>query len=705
MIATHDNAGGAGWRKLGALLLALAVIGLPINNISDYMLLLFLTIAIFCGEARADPRAWMIAVAIVAIAAFGQTLLSPPRIEEGQNVFLPNVALERELPGDVYRHMATDFDAQYPAMQHCDTKKSGCLKSDNFPDSMFAFSADGIWHRSNFSRAVSAVDFSDPVWLRPGFVNELRYNWPVDVELKRSFRDRRFWMGWHRWHLTMPWFEMIRLPAGYAGGELCWRGTIMWEGESGHFAAMDGDQCRSIQSGDVGKRVVGVGIKPETLAMSLTPPWSVRLASFGRGLLLLAAAAALVASLVRVRPRRMIIPVIIIALSVLVIAVDDASFLGGLRPFDAGDDGLWYDGVGRLILQKLLAGDLYGALEGGERVFYYGGPGLRYFRALEHIVFGESYLGYLSIILLLPFLVYRLFRRFLPEQWSLALVLIFVAIPIGVIFGTSFVQYEQWASRGFADPAAYIFFIAGIPLIVGGPAENGRLVRPFFGALLLALAIFMRPVVAPAAAVLLGGAGIAALYLRQWPRLVGLCVGFLPASSMALHNWVYGHVFVLFSSNAAQPDLLVMPPSAYAALAHQVVMLDWHGDELGKFFVQIAHWLSGPAESYATVPINVLGVAILIYVVVLGREFDPWLRLIGASALAQHGVALFYTAAIARYHFLTWFLTMLVVAVWFQRVGVEKLKQHYPSLSRRFLEHPWPRWLASGLGRLQRVGT
>jgi len=67
----------------------------------------------------------------------------------------------------------------------------------------------------------------------------------------------------------------------------------------------------------------------------------------------------------------------------------------------------------------------------------HGGPGLRYFRALEHIVFGESYLGYLSLILLFPFLVYGLFRRFLPTRWSLALILLFVATPIGTLFGTS----------------------------------------------------------------------------------------------------------------------------------------------------------------------------------------------------------------------------------------------------------------------------
>ena len=133
--------------------------------------------------------------------------------------------------------------------------------------------------------------------------------------------------------------------------------------------------------------------------------------------------------LVRFKARRTIVPFVLIGLSALAIAVDDASFLGGVRPFDGGDDGLFYEGYGRAILEKLLAGDIFGALEGGEKVFYYGGPGLRYFRALEHVVFGDSYLGYLSLIILLPFLALGLFRRFLPDGWALALVLVFVGVP------------------------------------------------------------------------------------------------------------------------------------------------------------------------------------------------------------------------------------------------------------------------------------
>jgi hypothetical protein len=172
---------------------------------------------------------------------------------------------------------------------------------------------------------------------------------------------------------------------------------------------------------------------------------------------------------------------------------------------------------------------------------------------------------------------------------------------------------------------------------------------------------------------------------------------------MALHNWVFGHVFVLFSSNAQDSNLLVTPPSAYVSAARQLLAFDFSG--AGRVLTQLANWLSGPAESYATIPLNAAGVGILIYVVARGRQFDPWLRLVGVSALAQHVVALFYNAATARYHFLTWFLTMLVVVVWFHQVGIGWLKERYPALWSRLAVHPLARMLASGLARLQKVSA
>ncbi|MDO8875224.1 MAG: hypothetical protein Q8M24_15660 [Pseudolabrys sp.] len=690
--------------KLAALALAVAIVGLPVNNAADYALLAVATIVIFSGAVRMQARAWLAAAAIAVVAIGGQILLAPPRIDEGHNVFLPggpHGALERGLPADVYRHLAQEFDKEYPPAKRCLVAAGGCWAGGGFPDRAFAFSADGIFHTSDMSRSVTELDFSDPVWLRLGFINDMLYNWSAASDVQRASRDRRFYMGVHRWHLTMPWFEMIRLPAAYAGGQLCWRGDVMWEGAGERFSLWRGDGCRAIEPADAGRRVVGVAIKPDSLAMRLEPPTPVRLKQLAQDLIVLAAVAGFILVLVRIRPRQLILPSVLVVLSVLVIAIDDASFLGGVRPFDGGDDGLFYDGVARQMLQQLLAGDVWGFLRGGEDVFYYGGPGLRYLRALEHIVFGESYLGYLTLVLLLPFFVLALGRRFLPGRWALALAIMFVAVPLGELFGTTFIHYSKWASRGYADPAAYIFFIAGlIPLL----DARGKFWPAFFGALLLALGIAMKPIVAPAAAVFLGGAGLYALYLRQWPRLAGLCLGFLPVFSMALHNWIFGKVLVLFSSNAAHPLVLVMPSSAYAAALRELATFDFSGGNLVRAIAQVPAWLSGPAESYWTVPLNAAGVVILVYVVLRGRRFDPWLRLVGAAALAQHAVALFYVAT-ARYHFLTWFLTMLVVMVFLVEIGFGWLRRRYPVVSERLLLHPLSRRIANGLSRLQKVSA
>ena len=41
---------GAAWRKLAALALAVAAVGLPVNHFASYVLLLIVTVVIFAGD-------------------------------------------------------------------------------------------------------------------------------------------------------------------------------------------------------------------------------------------------------------------------------------------------------------------------------------------------------------------------------------------------------------------------------------------------------------------------------------------------------------------------------------------------------------------------------------------------------------------------------------------------------------------------------
>lgn len=698
-------------RCLLLVALAVAVIGLPLNHLVGYALLAFVVVVAFVGDVSVQGRAWRFAGALALVAIAANAFLAPPRIDEGHNVFLvkEDSALLKGLPPDVYRIMAAEFDKAYPPERRCNPAEPGCWRSGPGPASAFAFSADGIFDKGEFSRRVDDIDFADPVWLRLGFTNESIYNWDGAVsDLKRLRRDGRFWMGLHRWHLLMPYFVMYRFPPAFAGSQLCWQGDVIWEERAERFTLLSNAAwaCRTIERSDIGLRIFGLGIRPGSLAMTLDPPVVLRGWQIAFGALKLIVLAAIAGALVRWRRRATVLPFLLIASCLFVIAVHDASFIGGLRPLDAGDDGLFYEGTARNIVQNLLSGHLVEALRGGESVFYYGGPGFRYLRAFERFVFGDTNLGYLALILALPFIYLALFRRFLSRTWALGLTLVFVLIPVGELFGTSFFHFSRWAARGFADPAAAVFALGGVVLLVSRTAgkSDTRFGIAVGAGLLMALAIFVRPNLAPFVGVMLAGAGVAALYTRNILRAAGLCVGFLPAAVMPLHNWYFGGVFVLFSSNATIPELLVMPPSAWGAALMETLRLDLDGPHILRALKQLGLWLSGPGEILAMIPVHAAAIVAVIYVAAAPNRFDPWLRLIAFAVLVQHAASLIFLVA-PRYHYLAWLLTFLVTAVWFEEIGIAWLRHKWPAWYRRVRRNRLNLALAIGLARLDRLGT
>jgi hypothetical protein len=387
--------------------------------------------------------------------------------------------------------------------------------------------------------------------------------------------------------------------------------------------------------------------------------------------------------LVRVAPRQLVWPAIVIGLSLLVVVIDDVNFIGGLRPLDAGDDGMTYEGYTRIMLRALVSGDITEVLRGDESVYYFT-PGFRYFSMLAHIAFGETYLGYLSLVLALPFLVYALFRRFLPERWATVITLGFVATPVGALFGSAFLYYVKWAARGFADPSGYILLLAGIVSLI--PRADEAKVPPVaagsFGALLIAAGTFVRPNIALAAGVMIVGAVVLALWQRRLARAGAILAGFATLIVSPLHNWVFGHSTVLFSDNVSQPQTLVMPPSQYFKAAADILHLHIASDHVIAALKKIAWWLSGPGNIYAAIPLNAAAVATLVRVGFFGRRFDPWLRVIALATLLEHGTGICY-ADWDRYHLVTWLLTALVATVWLREEGLPWLAARYPGLGAR----------------------
>src|SRR5262245_58785149 len=82
------------WLKLAALVLVVAALGLPINDLFRYALLVIATVLVVAGVVSVRVAPGLGALAAVVLCVLGQILFAAPRIEEGHNVFLIDDAVD-----------------------------------------------------------------------------------------------------------------------------------------------------------------------------------------------------------------------------------------------------------------------------------------------------------------------------------------------------------------------------------------------------------------------------------------------------------------------------------------------------------------------------------------------------------------------------------------------------------------------------------
>jgi hypothetical protein len=494
---------------------------------------------------------------------------------------------------------------------------------------------------------------------------------------------------------------MYRFPAEFAGSDLCWRGEVLWEGAGEQFEPLvnNATRCRTLRPEDIGRRIFGVSIGPHAdLAMTLNANGRIMLRRSVDAAATLIGVAGVLSLLVRWRPRRMVLPLLFAALAIIVIVFTDITFIGGYRPFDGGDDGLIFSGFARVMLAALTNGDPMGVLEGAEKVYGFT-AGMRYFRMIEFLVFGDSFLGYLLLMLALPLVVWRLCARFVGVEWGLAFALLFMA-PAGVLFGTTYTHYVIWAARGYADPLGAMAFLSGLLLLSGpaGQSFDDRVTRAFWGACLMAFAVVIRPNLALGAGVILGGVALAALWQRQAARLAALCAGFTPVLFPLWHNWHFGGVIVPFSDILTNANIYMVPPVTYWNALQEVGRLELTGANIARIVRHLGLWLSGPSEMAIMVPVHIAAIAILIRVA-CARSFEPMLRLTALAALALIPPAFVYLIAV-RYHLALWLLAAVVSTAWIKYEGLALADARWPGLRERIAATRAAALASRGLTRL-----
>jgi len=682
--------------KIILAVFVLVQLGLPILDLWKMLLLLGSWLALACCDLRLNRRRIYLSIAVVIFVIAIKNILPNASINEGHNIFLyteDGSALQRGLPPEIFKEWRQAFEKQYPPEQY-----PNALWRQTIPTTLYAHSSDALWRTARYSRQVDIISFKNLSEFRGGFANVKRYNFFGDdpISIARNLQ------------VQLPFFVMYEFSEQSAGCTLHWRGTVYWQKDAESFEKIvnHDDSGRVITEEDIGKRVYALNLPAvfaggykewfqsrnpahtpplSELAMHLDLSPKLKASRAVGNLLSFLGVLALIGLMTRINWKSYLIAISLTALSLIIIGVfihySNGKFLGPEYPtHGGGDDGLTFESYGRDIARMAMSGNLKEALKGLEEVYYYT-PGMRYFRAVEKIFFGDTNLGYTALVALLAWFVYLLIRHFSGFKWGMACSILFLLIlPLGSL---SFLQYIQNAKLGYAEAAGFGFFILGFYLFIRSNPRWGGQQDGFFaftGGICLACSMFLRPNFAIAVSLL----GLLYVFTswraKSFKIMIAAMAGLAFALWMPLHNYLYGHRFVLMVSTTKM--IMTLSPLTYLQAGYELLFGNWNDQHVNEVIKQLSGWLWTPprlphsslkvvAELFMVMKLVTLAVTVFIAFrsIFLRQEA---IFVLAWTALAIHIPMLFiFASGQFRYAMLAWdlsaILTLIIVADLFRK--------------------------------------
>lgn len=668
--------------KLIAGALVLAAIGAPVLETWEALLLAACAFALVFGSIRPRGRPFAIAAAVVAAIVGIKLILPRANIAEAHNAFMvirTGELLERELPGPVFKSWKAQLDARYPSDPGRDLDPYQWRQRGNAPETLFTDSADAIWRTSKYTRQVDAIKFSTPGEFRGGFSNESRNDGSQYLNLYN------FWTGQmpREW---MPFYVMYQLTRASVGSQLVWKGQAFWEhGDTGFDEIVHPTiAARRIEASDAGKRVYVAFFPGPTrdIYFELAPSLRLRLAAWTAAILSFIGAVTVIMLTVRLRWGLYLRALTLFSTGYLTMAIlspANGGYLGKTYgPFRGGDDGMLHDGYGRAMAMLAGRGDIVEALKGAEPVYWFT-PGMRYFRMLEKLIFGDTNHLHALILACLPVVLFYLVRDLAGSRWAWIVTVMFLVMPVGNL---SFLQYIAYASEGYGEAVAAVLFLLGVTLIrraqtAWGGTSTSLTVAWLAGAS-LAAAMFIRPNLA--LAVIWLGAAFAWASRRRadWRMVAALAFGLGLALWMPLHNWFYAREFYLISKAGSTVSLPV-GVGDYGSALRDVVRGRFHTGATAIVRKQLSGWLGGPGFlgvnalmlAWITHAMRLFALALTGWVAIRwlagSLTEDADLGVIAVAALCAHVPMLFIYSTVERYAVVAWDLSLVVLIGWLAR--------------------------------------
>jgi hypothetical protein len=616
----------------------LAAIGLPLNTPEKFWAALACGLVLLASATKPAPWRYAAAAALVLAALVVKAALPHTQVEIAHNVYLPTSPERyRDLPEAFRVALDAAFLRANPKSGWCDPagelerrglagnrpltsfetsyRVAQCWRNAILPSRPFAFGGDAFFRDPPETRVAERLEITDS----------------HSARIAAAYAFGATWYFWRENENRIPpaWYVAITMPAELVGSRICSRGEVYWESERAWSSPAAAETCKAVLPSHMGTRVwaLETGADPR-LALRLERSTALAALDLALRAMLAAALAGLVWLTLEPNWPRLGGAAAWCAASAVFVASAAPAFFTQPLTVATEHDALIYRGFGYDIAQAVAQGHWMDALRGGEGVFYFM-PGLRYFRAVELMLFGDTSFATLLVVGLLLPVLWHLALRVLDGHRGLAFFYVLASAPI-------LTRLTSFAAKGYGEAAGFLALISGLSLFLGtGRADEGptraRATALWAAFALVSIGAWIRPNFALVVGVL------ALIFLRtlapgfRWRVSALVLSASLLLFAALLHNLYFGERLVWFT-------ITVRGESLRVDLADYAGMLgEWLSGSLGEHGTRVAHQLSG-----WVLPLRWLVLLAALYLLLRRGPGWPPARLVAAVCLALYVPFLFY---------------------------------------------------------------
>ena len=631
--------------KIILLFSTLILLQLPVNNILNFIILIFaLSLIYLCKVKKNIDNNYLSLFSLVTII-ITVNILDNKKIDEAHSIFFSKKDIDiissflpKEIIDDIHRKYEDQFDIKRALKSHDSdifyTKKK--FNENNFINSPYAFSSDNLFSRNNLTRKVNKINFNSREDLKIGQINTLNFNIAFDKEFRRN----------------LPYYVLFKIPSEYKGSKACGKGNLFYSYNNKQkiniqnlkFKKFDGN-CIIYNKNFKDFYLFGYSInKIDDLEINLEKNTFYQFSFYFSLLLKLIFIYIFFRSFLFFEKKNNYeysIFILIIISSALIIYLKDINILTGLRYFRGGADGLFHEAKGYEIINNIYNFNFYEAFRGGEDTFYFM-PGLRYFIALNKIIFGETSYGYILIAGLLPIFIYNLLKELTSTKISFYLTLSFLVFPIFENIGFGYFNYIGQVTRNHAETFSITLIVIVLYLIINKKDDKkDHFLKLFLIALLLSLSTFARPNFFPTIIILVLYLSIVSIKNKNFVNVLFILLGFSFSFLALFHNIYFGKTYHLFTISSSH--------FIFSELYTNLSISDFG---TSKLFLQISKW--NPIQY-----IHRLIFLLIIFFYIFRYRQNLYTYSLFLCCISQHAV-LILTHPDSRYAYLAWLLTFIL---------------------------------------------